>query len=126
MTNSPSLDELNNSHSALDSYYKAVLDYLNDPTKAPPLMSDFIGNVQYVELLTSALNGTGGQYNFSNASKVDSIHRFAGVSRDYSFRNKTRLDYYAEAQNSTSSDIAYMKFIKDRNVALLTGMSNNV
>lgn len=120
------IKELTDSYAAVVEYYTAVLSYLNTPSSIPPLMSSYIGKVQYTELLTKALSGTGTQSNFANASTVDSVHRYAGIVRDFSLRNKTRTDYYNDAKNSAYSDMEYLKLIKDRNVALLEGRSNNV
>lgn len=94
----------------LSIYFDALNDFVSDDTGAtlpPDCDATLVSLFNYDQLLTMTQARTSDVASYQNGAAIESVHTMVGIEREFGLRQKTKLDYYSDAQDDYSNESDY-------------------
>jgi hypothetical protein len=107
---------------AFSQFYAALEAFLLGNSTTCPEFSDYTSQVNYTELHRIALTSQIGSANYPGGAAVENVHHMAAVTREYSIRQKSKADYYADGQTDSGNESSYYSAMSSYYTNMLQGI----
>jgi len=108
MATSPAFVQLEAFHEALVDYFQALSQAVTAGS-APPDPAEYLGDIDYSDLLTMSLLGQLGGVNPPVGVSIDVVHNAEAVIREYGMSMKSKASIYEDGIADSSQEAAYYK-----------------
>jgi hypothetical protein len=107
----------------LAQYFSDMNKFVGDNTGSilPPDFQDIINSFDYSELLRMTISRAGDSASFENGAAIENIHHMVAIMREYSLRQKGKIDYYSDAETDFLDESNFYSTLKVFWVNMLSG-----